>query len=244
MCMKKTRLKWIAMCVAFAGCILCAVPVEAAVVVGSAVKAEEIKYEQVYEAIPYETVYEYREGLLEEVVLQTGVEGVQESIYKVRYMNGDEQERELLSYKVFVSALEEVILTPEKEEVFIYPVSGVFTSAYGFRDGAYHEGIDLANDEGTEVISAMSGTVVRAEWYYGYGLCVDIEHEDGYWTRYGHLSEIDVEIGQEVEQGECIGRLGNTGRSTGPHVHFEIRSGAWPLGKSTDPLPVLEQGLE
>ncbi|MCG3204208.1 MAG: Murein DD-endopeptidase MepM [Elusimicrobia bacterium] len=85
-----------------------------------------------------------------------------------------------------------------------------------------HHGTDYAASVGTPVAAIGKGTVVRAEWYKGYGNCIDIRHNNRYVSRYGHLSKIAVRRGQVVEQGRYIGKVGNTGLSTGPHLHFEM----------------------
>ena len=102
-------------------------------------------------------------------------------------------------------------------------------SGYGRRvDPVYgtikmHEGMDFACDIGTPVYATGDGTVVSAEWNSGYGNLIEINHGYGYTTRYAHLSKIDVKPGQKVSRGDRIGASGNTGKSTGPHVHYEVR---------------------
>lgn len=120
-------------------------------------------------------------------------------------------------------------LTPP---TYLKPVNGRYSSGYGYRDGAMHSGVDWSCSVGTPVYAAASGTVIRAGWYSGYGYCVDIRHSDGSMTRYGHLSSIAVSNGQKVNQSNLIARSGNTGNSTGPHLHFEI----WIGGSSVNPL--------
>ena len=85
-----------------------------------------------------------------------------------------------------------------------------------------HHGTDYASAVGTPVAAIGKGTVVRAEWYKGYGNCIDIRHSPRYTSRYGHLSKIAVRRGESIAQGQYIGRVGNTGLSTGPHLHFEM----------------------
>ena len=107
---------------------------------------------------------------------------------------------------------------------YFMPVPGRVTSNYGYRArfGRMHKGIDWACPVGTSIMASCGGTVVQAGWFGGYGNCITLRHPDGRQTRYGHLSRILVKTGQSVKQGEKIGLSGNTGRSTGPHVHFEI----------------------
>jgi murein DD-endopeptidase MepM/ murein hydrolase activator NlpD len=100
-----------------------------------------------------------------------------------------------------------------------------------------HRGIDIANGVGTPIYASAPGRVERAGWNNGgYGLLVEIRHEDGSMTRYAHNSRILVRVGQEVQQGETIAAMGSTGFSTGPHTHFEIH----PTGKgAVNPIAFL-----
>lgn len=114
---------------------------------------------------------------------------------------------------------------------FIWPVPSctLLTSPYGYRTHPIldyerlHAGLDIGAKFGEEIIAADGGTVLIAEYSDSYGNFVLIDHSDRYSTAYGHMSEIAVEAGQEVKQGELIGYIGSTGWSTGPHLHFEIR---------------------
>lgn len=102
-------------------------------------------------------------------------------------------------------------------------------SGYGVRvDPVYgttkfHEGMDFASDIGTSVYATGNGTVTEAEWNSGYGNMIAIDHGYNYSTRYAHLSKILVKAGQAVKRGDLIGEVGNTGKSTGPHLHYEVR---------------------
>jgi murein DD-endopeptidase MepM/ murein hydrolase activator NlpD len=105
----------------------------------------------------------------------------------------------------------------------IWPAQGTFTSGYGWRWGRMHKGIDIANNVGTPILAAARGRVSFAGWHEGgYGYFVEITHEDGSRTRYGHNSNLLVREGQLVDQGQLISQMGSTGRSTGPHLHFEV----------------------
>lgn len=117
---------------------------------------------------------------------------------------------------------------------YIWPAHGVFTSGYGWRWGRMHKGIDIAAPVGTPVVSAASGVVMSAGWNDGgYGNLVEIRHPDGSVTVYAHNNRILTRVGAIVSQGEMIAQMGSTGRSTGPHSHFEIR----PRGSgAVDPL--------
>lgn len=108
---------------------------------------------------------------------------------------------------------------------YSWPTRGVLTSGYGRRWGRMHRGIDIAAGTGTPIFASAPGVVVYARWNSGgYGKLVQIMHPDGSMTRYGHNSRIYVQEGQVVEQGQQIAAMGSTGRSTGPHCHFEIHS--------------------
>ncbi|MFM7406840.1 MAG: peptidoglycan DD-metalloendopeptidase family protein [Cuspidothrix sp.] len=108
---------------------------------------------------------------------------------------------------------------------YIWPAKGVLTSGYGWRWGRMHRGIDIANSTGTPIYAASDGTIEKAGWNNGgYGNLVDIRHDDGSLTRYGHNSRILVQVGQRVQQGQQIATMGSTGFSTGPHSHFEIHA--------------------
>jgi murein DD-endopeptidase MepM/ murein hydrolase activator NlpD len=119
----------------------------------------------------------------------------------------------------------------------IWPSEGTLTSGFGWRWGRVHQGIDIAAPTGTPIMAAASGTVDYAGWNDGgYGNMVDIRHDDGTITRYGHLSAIYVKEGQPVNQAQVIAAMGSTGFSTGPHLHFEIRPGG---GRAVDPMSFL-----
>lgn len=127
-------------------------------------------------------------------------------------------------------------------ELFVYPVRGRFTSGFGMRNDPFtgvrrfHNGIDLAGPPGTPIRAAMAGRVVHIENQIGnYGRFVIVRHDGGYQTLYGHLEGYSVRVGQYVSQGGLIGTMGNTGRSTGPHLHFSIIKN----GSFVDPLEYL-----
>jgi YD repeat-containing protein len=120
---------------------------------------------------------------------------------------------------------------------YIWPARGVLTSGYGWRWGRMHRGIDIAAPIGTPAYASAAGVVVRAGWNSGgFGNLVEVRHPDGSLTRYAHLSRIHVTAGQEVSQGEHIADIGSTGRSTGPHLHFEVHL---PNQGSVNPIAYL-----
>lgn len=120
------------------------------------------------------------------------------------------------------------------------PVKSTFryTSGFGIRWGKPHEGTDLAAPVGTPIYATADGTVIFAGWSSGYGRLIKIRHEFGIETRYAHLNKIRISVGQRVSQGERIGDMGNSGRSTGPHLHYEVITS----GKPVNPMTFLRAG--
>lgn len=124
----------------------------------------------------------------------------------------------------------------------IWPVVGTLRSGVGIRSNPfggssleYHKGQDISAPTGTPINATADGVVVVAGWVRGYGNGIYIDHGNGITTRYGHLSRIDVVVGQIVKQGGHLGLVGSTGRSTGPHLHYEVRIN----GQPTSPLNYL-----
>lgn len=128
--------------------------------------------------------------------------------------------------------------------LFSKPVRGKYTSGFGIRrdpftgGAGYHMGIDISAPLGTPIRAAKDGRVVLAGWYGGYGRCIIIKHQFGFETVYGHLSRVLVEKDSWIKAGQIIGRLGSTGRSTGPHLHLEVRK----FGRPVNPLRVTGLG--
>jgi murein DD-endopeptidase MepM/ murein hydrolase activator NlpD len=117
----------------------------------------------------------------------------------------------------------------------VWPVSGSVTSSYGWRWGRMHEGVDIGAGYGAPIYAAAAGSVIWCGWNGGYGNLVVLDHGGNLATAYGHQSSIAVSCGQSVSQGQVIGYVGSTGRSTGPHLHFEVRIN----GGAVDPLGYL-----
>jgi murein DD-endopeptidase MepM/ murein hydrolase activator NlpD len=111
-----------------------------------------------------------------------------------------------------------------------------YTSNFGRRWNRAHEGIDMAGATGSPVYATAEGTVVYAGWQNGYGKLIRIKHDFGIETRFAHLSDIKVSVGQKVSRGDRIGDMGNTGRSTGPHLHYEVRTN----GTATNPMTFMK----
>ena len=118
---------------------------------------------------------------------------------------------------------------------------GWLSSKYGIRNDPFtgkpefHKGVDLAGKEGSDIFSVAAGVVTWAGKRYGYGNLVEINHGNGYVTRYGHCKKVLVHVGDTVKKGQLISKMGSTGRSTGPHVHFEV----WVNGRTVDPTTYL-----
>lgn len=115
-----------------------------------------------------------------------------------------------------------------------------FTSGFGPRWGRMHSGTDFAAPIGTPIYAPADGVVTFAGWSSGYGRLTKIQHEFGIETRYGHQSSINVKVGQRVSRGQKIGAIGNSGRSTGPHLHYEVRVG----GRAVNPMIYIKAGRD
>ena len=127
------------------------------------------------------------------------------------------------------------------------PVNGAaLTSGYGMRwhpvlgGHRQHKGVDLAQPMGSPVYATADGMVSKADWFSSYGLFISLEHGGNIQTRYGHLSRLNVAAGQTVHKGDLIGYVGTTGRSTGPHLHYEVRI----AGAAVNPVPYLQGGIQ
>jgi murein DD-endopeptidase MepM/ murein hydrolase activator NlpD len=106
----------------------------------------------------------------------------------------------------------------------IWPLKGRLTSVYGYRRGRHHDGIDIAARMGKPIVAAANGTVIFSGWRSGYGRMVVIQHNRWLKTVYAHTSRNYLRRGEKVTQGQVIALVGSTGRSTGPHLHFEVRN--------------------
>lgn len=123
----------------------------------------------------------------------------------------------------------------------IYPAFGEIVDGFGMRpspftgEDEYHWGIDLANDPGTPIYATASGVILKTKYEEGYGKFIRIDHQNGYETLYGHMSSFKVREGDIVKKGQIIGYMGSTGKSTGPHVHYEV----WAGGSKVNPADYL-----
>lgn len=203
----------------------------------SVLTTEQSTYEEDYDA---ETQYIENDSwyTTQQVVRQEAVPGHHEVTVLTTSRNGAETSREMVSENVITEPVPEIIEKgTQTPPTYIKPITGgTLTSTFKWRWGRMHKGIDWAVPKGTAVRASCGGTVVSAGWSGGYGNCITIRHPDGKQTRYGHLSKILVSAGQKVDQGQKIALSGNTGRSTGPHVHFEIIVN----GSQVNPLKYLQ----
>ena len=167
------------------------------------------------------------EKYLQEYELIEDIEVAINDIYEP-IKKANEVIREIRATPAAAKTVSEEVLLALKESLteldFQLPVeSPVITSRFGWRSSGFHYGIDLAKPTGTPIYAAESGIVTYSDWMGAYGYLVIIQHAGGYETRYGHCSKLVAAVGDEVSQGDLISYVGSTGRSTGPHVHVEIR---------------------
>ena len=169
-------------------------------------------------------------------VTSKGEYGKADVMAKATYVNGEETERTILSSVTLKEPVTEYRLRGTKVRPtwmptgsFRWPCYGVITSYFGPRKSpggigsTNHKGIDIAVPRGTPIYAADGGTVTYSGWMSGYGYLVQIDHGNGYVTRYGHNSSLTVSVGQHVYKGQQVARAGSTGNSTGNHCHFEVR---------------------
>lgn len=130
----------------------------------------------------------------------------------------------------------------ELEKTWIQPVDGTITDTFGTRNGK-HKGIDIAAPDGVDIVTVSDGKVVKSYYSNTYGNVVFIQHPEGYETVYAHLAKRHVSEGDLVKKGQVIGIIGNTGVSTGTHLHFELHEGEWTFEKehALDPLFVFDR---
>ena len=197
---------------------------------------EQSTYEEEYFA---ETEYVYNDNwyTTKSVVIQQEEAGYHEVTALITKRNGMEEKREMIDEVILKEPVKKIVeIGTQTPPTYIKPLSGGRqSSGYGMRKAptkgasTNHRAIDWATPTGTAIWASSGGTVSVAGWQSGYGYVVYINHPDGNQTRYGHLSKILVSTGQKVKQGQKIALSGNTGRSTGPHLHFELRVNGTPV---------------
>ncbi|MEE0945300.1 MAG: peptidoglycan DD-metalloendopeptidase family protein [Acutalibacteraceae bacterium] len=178
----------------------------------------------------------------------TGVNGIKQTVKTIEMLNGEVVSTELLSENIIKQPVQEVIVVGTKRDTSvssayisqlncIWPLKRVegqtITSYYG--DGRGHKGMDIASKTGTPIYAAQSGTVIASAYESGYGYYITIQHDNGYKTYYAHCDKLLASVGETVSRGQVIALVGNTGRSTGSHLHFEIEKD----GVKLNPAPFL-----
>ena len=197
-----------------------------------------VQQERYVESVPYAIEYTDSASLWvgDYEITSSGQYGAADMVANVTYVNGEETERTVLSSVTLQEPVTEQRLRGTKERptwhatgTFRWPTTGRLSSYFGGRrspggiGSTNHKGIDIAVPKGTPIYAADGGTVTYAGWMSGYGYLVQIDHGNGYVTRYGHNSSLTVSVGAHVYKGQQIARAGSTGNSTGNHCHFEVR---------------------
>lgn len=195
------------------------------------VTLEVKKEKKVAEVIPFKKVFEEDPTMYkgEKVIKQEGVNGKKETTYALTSENGTQTSKVALEEKILQQPVDEIevvgtkVISSRGTGEFAWPaVGGYISSGMGERWGAFHRGIDIARPSNYNILAADNGVVVAAGTSGTYGNRIVINHNNGFTTLYGHLSSINVEVGQVVEKGSVIGIMGSTGNSTGTHLHFEV----------------------
>lgn len=193
------------------------------------------------ESIPYEIVYEETEKLYQgdKQVKVSGSEGKKKIVAEMVKVNGILSTKNIIKEEIIQDPKQKIVLkgTKARPKTMAYgsfsnPTRGKLTSRFGYRWGRLHTGIDIAGQTGRTIKAADGGKVVFSGWKGAYGKLVIIDHENGYQTYYAHNSSLLVNKGARVYKGQPVAKMGNTGRSTGTHVHFEVRVN----GKPKNPL--------
>ncbi|MDF3001962.1 MAG: family metallopeptidase, partial [Bacillota bacterium] len=208
------------------------------------VTVQTVEVAEYIETIPFEITYENTASLFkkEQTVKSKGVNGEKDVVAEIVRNNGIEVSRKEISATILSEPVAQVVLVGTKDPPpligtgnLIYPIRGTLTSRYGTRWGRLHSGIDLAAPIGTKIKASDGGKVIFAGYNGSLGYTVKIDHGGGKVTLYGHCSKLFVKVGDRVYQGQHIANVGNTGRSTGPHVHFEVHIN----GNTKNPLNYL-----
>ncbi|KMT21866.1 peptidoglycan DD-metalloendopeptidase family protein [Clostridium cylindrosporum] len=175
----------------------------------------------------------------EKKIITKGQDGLKEINKELTYKGDELTESEVVSTKTVKKVVNEVILQgiESKVPILMVPAKGRYSSFYGERWNRMHKGVDIAGPVGTPIKAAEGGEVVFSGDRGTYGKCVIIKHINGYETLYAHNSKLIAKQGDKVDKGEIISELGNTGRSTGPHLHFEVKVN----GKQIDPMSYLKK---
>ena len=209
----------------------------------SVVRTEQLYLEEAYDA---DIIYVDNDDwyTTQEKTLQEPSTGFRKAVANITYRNDKEISKEVVKEVVLMEAVPKIVERGTKiPPTFIKPISGGrLTSRFGRRTSptrgasSNHKGVDWGIPRGSSVVASSGGTVTKAGWGGGYGYVVYIKHPGGAETRYAHCSKVLVSVGQTVKQGQRIALTGNTGVSTGPHLHFELRLNGTPV----DPYAYME----
>lgn len=202
---------------------------------------ENTEQTQFYEDVAY-NVESYDDGTLYEgdtLVKTAGVPGVSLVTENTVYINGIQESKQVISEVTVTAPVNEVVAIGTAERPltasygsYIWPAEGVISSGFGYRTGFgsdNHQGLDIAGSYGEDIVAADGGEVILAESYSGYGLMIQIRHDNGDITYYGHCSKLLVKAGERVYQGQVIAQMGATGVANGVHCHFELRVNNEPV---------------
>ena len=215
--------------------------VSAAVPLLSVKTVDRVQYEA---PVPYETEYKDDSSLYqgETRVLTKGINGLADVDAHVSYVDGMETSRNIITSTTIQEPVTQVMAKGTRERPktmasgsFAWPTHGRISSGFGYRSSPggigsrNHKGIDIAGARGRTISASDGGTVTYAGWMRGYGYLVQIDHGNGYQTRYAHNSKLSVSRGDKVYKGQKIAEMGSTGNSTGNHCHFEIRLNGTPV---------------
>ncbi len=197
------------------------------------------------EKIKYETEIEYNDKMYktEKKTKVAGASGEKAIVANEIRHNGILIDKEVVKEEILQNPTTEVIVRGTKEPpktvatgIFSMPTRGKISSRYGMRNGRMHRGLDIAAKTGTAINAADGGKVVYAGYRGAFGNLVEVDHGNGFKTRYAHCSKILVKVGDKVYKGQHIANVGNTGRSTGSHLHFEVLKN----GKNYNPSSYLK----
>lgn len=174
----------------------------------------------------------------EKKVITKGKDGLKEVNKELTYKGETLEDTEVIESKILEKPVNEVILEGVESDipVFMVPSKGRYSSFYGERWNKQHKGVDIAASIGTPIRASEGGEVIFSGEKGTYGNCVIIKHKNGYETLYAHISKLIAKKGDKVDKGQIIAEVGNTGRSTGPHLHFEVKI----KGKHVDPMNYLK----
>jgi murein DD-endopeptidase MepM/ murein hydrolase activator NlpD len=199
---------------------------------------EEVTYTQALPA-PVEEVEDPSLLVGQQEIRQEGADGLEERTDRVVRCRGEEQSRETLSAVTLTQPLPQIIAVGTGQGAegakgrFQWPCEGRISSPFGartlFGSADFHRGTDIAASLGTPIAAGADGVVIWSGTKGSYGNLVIVDHQNGYLTYYAHCSQLLVQAGDQVAQGQTIALVGSTGRSTGPHCHYEIRWQEEPL---------------